>query len=72
MITINKTLNLETHGKGLYEFTSELRDFFKSGNLRNGQISAFCRHTSCSLVIMENADPSVQVDLEYYINNYKG
>ena len=59
-----KTLSVRTRGKGTYEVTGEVEDFLRSTGLRNGLLTVFCRHTSCSLVIMENADPSARRDLE--------
>jgi len=57
------TLTLPTSGQGLYEFTKEVRGFVKSANVASGLCTVFVQHTSCSLVIQENADPEVQVDL---------
>jgi secondary thiamine-phosphate synthase enzyme len=59
-----KTLSVRTHGKGTYEVTGEVEDVLRSSGLRDGLLTVFCRHTSCSLVIMENADPSARRDLE--------
>lgn len=61
-------LILRTRGAGTYEFTSELAEAVRSSGLRMGLIHAFCRHTSCSLVIMENADPSARRDLEHWLD----
>ncbi|MCB1517912.1 MAG: secondary thiamine-phosphate synthase enzyme YjbQ [Hyphomicrobiaceae bacterium] len=56
-------LVIETRGQGLYEFTREVeREVGKSG-VETGMLVLFCRHTSCSLTIQENADPDVQRDL---------
>ena len=55
-------LTISTQGAGLYEFTDQLPRL--SGD---GLLTLFVRHTSCSLLIQENADPSVQVDLEGYL-----
>ncbi|NBD37999.1 MAG: YjbQ family protein [Verrucomicrobia bacterium] len=59
-----KTLSVRTRGKGTYEVTGEVEEFLRSTGLREGLLTVFCRHTSCSLVIMENADPSARRDLE--------
>ena len=56
-------LVIETSGEGLTEFTSEAAAFASESNLREGLLTAFCRHTSASLAIQENADPSVRTDL---------
>ena len=68
MICQNTTLSVETRQQGTHEITREIESFRKSCGLREGQITVFCQHTSCSLVIMENADPSARVDLENYLN----
>jgi secondary thiamine-phosphate synthase enzyme len=56
-------LSLETTGAGLYEFTDALAAFVESARIGIGLATVFCRHTSCSLLIQENADPDVQTDL---------
>lgn len=60
------TIPLATHGPGLYEFTSEVQDFVRDTGQREGVLTLFVRHTSCSLVIQENADPDVQRDLNEF------
>lgn len=59
-------LTIATSGQGLYEFTEEVRRFV-SGNGGEGLLTLFVRHTSCSLLIQENADPSVQDDLTRFL-----
>jgi secondary thiamine-phosphate synthase enzyme len=54
---------LSTRGRGLFEFTREARGFLRASGLSLGQMTVFCRHTSASLLIQENADPSVCDDL---------
>jgi secondary thiamine-phosphate synthase enzyme len=56
-------LTVKTAGRGLFEFTREARDFLRASGLALGQLTVFCRHTSASLLIQENADPSVVDDL---------
>lgn len=61
------TLTLRTAGQGTYEITAEIeRELARSG-LRQGVVTVFCRHTSASLVIMENADDSARRDLEAWL-----
>ncbi len=55
-----------TRGRGLYEITAQLRTFVASAEVGEGLVTAFCRHTSCSLLIQENADPDVRRDLEAF------
>jgi len=56
-------LQISTHGKGLYEFTREIQAWLDENRARTGLLTVFCRHTSASLVIQENADPDVVADL---------
>ena len=56
-------LTVETRGPGLYEFTDRVADFVKASGETSGLLTLFVRHTSCSLLIQENADPDVQRDL---------
>ena len=58
-----KRLAVKTAGRGLYEITEEARIFLRASGLALGQLTLFCRHTSASLLIQENADPSVLDDL---------
>ena len=57
------TLTIATHGPGLYEFTAEAARFVQEAGAAEGLLTVFVRHTSCSLLIQENADPDVQTDL---------
>jgi secondary thiamine-phosphate synthase enzyme len=62
------THSIRTRGQGLHEVTDiVIRELQRSG-LKRGIASVFCQHTSCSLVIMENADPSARRDLEGWLN----
>lgn len=58
------TIEIRTQGGGLYEFTDRAADFVRDSGLLDGLLTVFCRHTSCSLLIQENADPDVHVDLQ--------
>ena len=53
-------LEIRTNGKGLYEITDELRAKVDKCGVRNGIVTALVQHTSCSVVIMENADPTAR------------
>jgi len=69
---------ISTQGQGLYEFTDDLRRWLASGGCKQGSglkagpgakygvLTLFVRHTSCSLLIQENADPDVQRDLRAF------
>ena len=62
------TLTLRSQGPGLHEITEAVaREVTRSG-VKRGLATVFCRHTSCSLVIMENADPSARRDLEAWLD----
>ena len=57
-------LSIPTQGQGLYEFTPALRQFVATAEVQTGLLTAFVRHTSCSLLIQENADSDVKTDLD--------
>lgn len=57
---------METQGKGTYEITQEVAEVVRSSGVSEGSVTIFVRHTSASLVIMENADPSARTDLEEF------
>jgi secondary thiamine-phosphate synthase enzyme len=57
MITVN------TRGPGLFELTEDVRAFVKKAGVSEGLLTLFVQHTSCSIVIQENADPDVRRDL---------
>ena len=59
-------LRVKTRGKGLVEFTHSVTDWVHGQGMQTGLLTLFCRHTSASLLIQENADPDVQRDLETY------
>lgn len=62
------TLTIATHGQGTLEFTEAVAREVAQSGMTEGVVSVFCRHTSCSLVIMENADPTARRDLEAWLN----
>ena len=59
-------LAVDTRGRGLHEITRQIADWAGRSGLRHGLLTVFIRHTSASLLIQENADPSVQRDLERF------
>lgn len=63
MRQFQKEITVSTAGQGLYEITREARSFADAAGIELGQLTAYCRHTSASLTIQENADPDVQRDL---------
>ena len=59
-------LRVRTRGRGLYEFTGDLAEWVDAHQLETGLLTLFCRHTSASLLIQENAAPAVRDDLEAF------
>lgn len=68
MAVFTKNITVRTHGQGTYEFTAELAAALRDTGLSAGTVTVFCQHTSCSLVIMENADASARHDLHYFMD----
>lgn len=56
------TLDIETAGQGFYDVTGRIRDFVGDQRIETGLLTVFLHHTSASLMIQENADPTVQDD----------
>jgi secondary thiamine-phosphate synthase enzyme len=61
-------LEIRTNGKGLYEITDEIQSKIDKCGVRNGTVTVFVQHTSCSVIIMENADPTARRDLEEFLD----
>jgi len=64
-----RELTVATRGKGTYEITRDLRAFVAESGVEQGQLTVFVRHTSASLVIMENADPEARTDLHAFFDH---
>ena len=64
-----KMLRLKTRGRGLYEFTRDLVACADEPRFTTGLVTLFCRHTSASLLIQENAAPEVRDDLQTFFEN---
>ena len=58
---------VQSRGVGLYEVTREICGWVADSGCEAGLLTLLVRHTSCSLLIQENADPGVQVDLEAFL-----
>ena len=69
MGVFTKDWSLKTKGKGTYEITDSVSDALNESGLKQGIVSVFVNHTSCSLVLMENADPTARVDLERFMDD---
>lgn len=61
-------LSVKTGGQGLYEITDQVEEVVYAGGVADGLCTLFICHTSASLTIQENADPSAKRDLEYWLN----
>ncbi len=68
MAVFTKEIVVTAPGKSTSEFTSMIEEVLIESGLTEGTVTVFCRHTSCSLVVMENADPSARRDLEAFID----
>ena len=63
------TFTLATRGKGTYEITEACERIVSASRIRTGQATIFVQHTSCSLVIFENADVSARTDLHSFFDH---
>src|SRR3954452_12997650 len=62
-----QTLSVATRGRGLVEITEAVRRFVATEGIGTGLLTVWCRHTSASLLVQENADPDVRADLEAFL-----
>ncbi len=62
------TINIRTRGAGLTEVTEQVETFVYDCGIATGLATVFCQHTSCSLLIQENADPDVCRDLQEFFS----
>ena len=84
MVTHSASFSVQTSGKGTYEITRKVEEIVAESEIQTGTVTVFVQHTSASLVIMENADPSARTDLHaffdrlvpedtpYFIHTYEG
>lgn len=63
-----ETFHIRVNGQGLHSITSEIESRVANSELETGLCTLFIRHTSASLIIQENADPSARQDLENWLN----
>jgi secondary thiamine-phosphate synthase enzyme len=59
-------ISIRANRPGLHEITDEVLEFVNDSGIREGLLTLFCRHTSASLLIQENAAPAARHDLERY------
>jgi secondary thiamine-phosphate synthase enzyme len=62
-------VELSTKGKGTYEITDEIQQIVGKSGVREGVVTVFVQHTSCSLLMMENAAPAARRDLEKFFDD---
>lgn len=62
----HEQIEVRTKGKGTYEITDEVQEKIDKSGVRNGTVTLFVQHTSCSLTMMENAAPSARRDVERF------
>ncbi len=67
MMQRTHALEARTRGRGLYDITRDVIAWTQGQAIATGLLTLFCRHTSASLIIQENADPSAQRDLEAFL-----
>ncbi|MGC6465109.1 MAG: secondary thiamine-phosphate synthase enzyme YjbQ [Akkermansiaceae bacterium] len=84
MASYPASFSVNTSGKGTYEITRQAESIVRESGIKTGTVTVFVQHTSASLVIMENADPSARTDLHaffdhlvpedtpYFIHTYEG
>jgi secondary thiamine-phosphate synthase enzyme len=68
MRVYSERLEIRTNGKGTYEITDDVQAVIDKGNVRDGTVTVFVQHTSCSLIAMENAAPAARRDLEKFFD----
>jgi secondary thiamine-phosphate synthase enzyme len=64
----HKKFEVGTNGKGTYEITDNVQDKIAKSGVRNGVVTIFIQHTSCSLTTMENAAPAARRDVERFFD----
>ena len=68
MHVYHEQLEVRTNGKNLYEITADVQSKVRNCGVRNGTVTIFIQHTSCSIVVMENADPTARRDLQEFFD----
>lgn len=69
MKAITESFEVSTRGKGTYEITDRVEALLLASGITTGLATVFVRHTSASLVIYENADPTARADLHRYFED---
>jgi secondary thiamine-phosphate synthase enzyme len=68
MRLLTKIFTVATTGKGTYEITDKIEAIVRESKIETGIVTVFTQHTSCSLITMENADPTARRDLEKFFD----
>ena len=64
----SEPITVRTSGKGTYEITDQISEVLSRSGIVAGTLTVFIQHTSCSLILMENADPTARRDLEKFFD----
>jgi secondary thiamine-phosphate synthase enzyme len=67
-MVIQQQLNIDTRGRNTYDITRQVEEIIAGSGIRTGLCQLFIRHTSASLILCENADPTVRTDLEGFMS----
>ena len=67
-MTYQETIQRATRGRGTYEITADVQTVVRAAGIETGLCHVFVQHTSASLIVCENADPTVRNDLERFIS----
>ena len=68
MRIVTRNFSIATSGKSTYEITDKIEAIVRESKIENGVVTVFTQHTSCSLIVMENADPTARRDLEKFFD----
>jgi len=69
MIAVTESFSVPTGGKGTYEITAEVEALVRRSHIQTGLATVFLQHTSASIVIYENADPTARTDLHRFFED---
>lgn len=70
MKTYQTTLTFHTSNRGTFNITDDIDDVIAESDISVGLCHVFCQHTSASLIVTENADPTVRQDIEYWMQRH--
>ncbi|MDG4813555.1 secondary thiamine-phosphate synthase enzyme YjbQ [Hydrogenovibrio sp. 3SP14C1] len=70
MKTYQTTLTFHTSNRGTFNITDDINDVIAESDISVGLCHVFCQHTSASLIVTENADPTVRQDIEYWMQRH--